>query len=63
MRRAATAVAVLVALVAGCGSDDEEQTGKGEPRLVVSAASSMTEALTACAKNYPGAEPKLQFAG
>jgi molybdate transport system substrate-binding protein len=65
LRRAVTAVAVLVALVVGCGSDDEEQTGGGEsqPRLVVSAASSMTEALTACAENYPDAELKLQFAG
>jgi molybdate transport system substrate-binding protein len=63
LRRAVTAIAVLGALVAGCGSDDEEQTGEDEPRLVVSAASSMTEALTACAKNYPDAELKLQFAG
>ena len=65
MRRAVTTVAVLVALVAGCGSDDEEQTagGEGAPRLIVSAASSMTEALTDCAKNYPDAELKLQFAG
>jgi molybdate transport system substrate-binding protein len=60
-----TAVAVLAALVAGCGGDDEEQVGEGEsePRLVVSAASSMTEALTACAENYPDAELKLQFTG
>ena len=65
MRRAVTAVALLVALVAGCGSDEEEQTGEGEsePRLVVSAASSMTEALTVCAKSYPDADLKLQFAG
>jgi molybdate transport system substrate-binding protein len=65
LRRAVTAVAVLAALVAGCGSDDEEQSGEGEsePRLVVSAASSMTEALTACAESYPHAKLKLQFAG
>ena len=65
MRRVVTGVAALAALVAGCGSDDEEQAGEGEsePRLVVSAASSMTEALTACAENYPDAELKLQFAG
>jgi molybdate transport system substrate-binding protein len=63
LRLAVTAVTVLVALVTGCGSDDEEQTGEGEPRLVVSAASSMTEALTACAKHYRDAELKLQFAG
>ena len=63
--RAVTAVAVLAALVAGCRGDDEEQTGEGEsePRLIVSAASSMTEALSACAENYPDAELKLQFAG
>jgi molybdate transport system substrate-binding protein len=65
LRRVVAAVAVLAALVAGCGGDDEEQAGEGEsePRLVVSAASSMTEALTACAENYPDADLKLQFAG
>jgi molybdate transport system substrate-binding protein len=65
LRRALTAVAVLVASVAGCGGDAEEQGGEGEnePRLIVSAASSMTEALSACAENYADAELKLQFAG
>jgi molybdate transport system substrate-binding protein len=65
LRRAVRTVALLAALVAGCGSDDEEQTGGGEsaPRLIVSAASSMTEALTDCAENYPDADLKLQFAG
>jgi molybdate transport system substrate-binding protein len=65
LTRAVTAVALLAALVAGCGGDDEQQAGGGEeaPRLIVSAASSMTEALTDCAENYPDAELKLQFAG
>jgi molybdate transport system substrate-binding protein len=65
LRRAVTAVALLAVLVAGCGSDDEKQTGGEEsaPRLIVSAASSMTEALTDCAENYPDADLKLQFAG
>jgi molybdate transport system substrate-binding protein len=40
----------------GCGDDDE-------PRLVVSAASSMTEALRACSPGFPGATVRLSFAG
>jgi molybdate transport system substrate-binding protein len=53
MRRAALVVLVLVA---GCGGSDE-------PRLVVSAASSMTEALGACSRDFEGADVRLSFAG
>jgi molybdate transport system substrate-binding protein len=50
---------VLVAVaLAGCGDSEN-----GEPRLVVSAASSMTEALTACSPEFEGAEVRLSFAG
>jgi molybdate transport system substrate-binding protein len=66
MRRAFLALALGAALAAGCGDDDEETgdpSGDEPPRLVVSAASSMTEALTACSQDYPDAEVKLQFAG
>jgi molybdate transport system substrate-binding protein len=50
MRRAAAVAAVAV--IAGCGGSDPK------PPVIVSAASSMSEALTSCS---PGA--KLQFAG
>ena len=65
MRRGVLPLAV-VALAAGCGEDDEQPGGQAQeqpPELVVSAAASMTEALTACAEDYPDAELKLQFAG
>lgn len=61
--RAALALAGLLALLApGCGDDDEAE-GRGTPRLVVSAASSMAEALTACAEDFPHATVRLQFGG
>ena len=47
---------VILVLLVGCGSDDD-------PRLVVSAASSMTEALTACGQDFSGADVRLSFAG
>jgi molybdate transport system substrate-binding protein len=54
-------VAVIVALavlLAGCGGDDDDK-----PRLVVSAASSMTEALTACSRDFDDATVRLSFSG
>jgi molybdate transport system substrate-binding protein len=48
-------VLVLLVLLVGCGGDD--------PRLVVSAASSMTAALTACSQDFNGADVRLSFAG
>jgi len=57
------ALAGLLA-VAGCGDDGTISAGEGaKPQLVVSAASSMQEALTACAPGYADAELRLQFAG
>jgi molybdate transport system substrate-binding protein len=49
---------LLVAACAGCGDDDD-----ASPRLVVSAASSMTEALTACSADFGVADVRLSFAG
>jgi molybdate transport system substrate-binding protein len=49
-------LAFVVVLLAGCGSD-------GEPRLTVSAASSLKPALTAHAEEFDGAEVRLSFAG
>jgi molybdate transport system substrate-binding protein len=58
-------LALALAALAGCGDDDDggSSTTAAKPRLVVSAASSMTEALTACAKGYSAASVKLSFAG
>jgi molybdate transport system substrate-binding protein len=62
MRRLVVLVVLLV--LAGCG-DDPTVGGAGgdKPQLSVSAASSMQEALTACARDYADADVKLQFAG
>jgi molybdate transport system substrate-binding protein len=62
VRRLAALAGALVLAAAGCGGDEAEG-GDGEPRLVVSAASSMTEALTECGRDYAGAEVRLQLAG
>jgi len=60
MRRSTLASLLLVGIFAGCGDD----VGAGETgRLVVSAASSMTEALTACSSDFSGADVRLSFAG
>jgi molybdate transport system substrate-binding protein len=63
MRRLVLPAAALVAL-AGCG-DDATVSGGGSdrPQLTVSAASSMKEALTSCAREFPDADVRLQFAG
>jgi molybdate transport system substrate-binding protein len=69
MRWPAALVALL--LVAGCGDDgtvrgdDGTVRGAGgdKPRLVVSAGSSMKEALSACAPAFPDADVRLQFGG
>jgi molybdate transport system substrate-binding protein len=47
---------VILILLVGCGNDDD-------PRLVVSAASSMTGALTTCSQDFGGADVRLSFAG
>jgi len=57
---------VLAGLLAltGCGDDAAVSSGDAEkPQIVVSAASSMKEALTACAKDFPDATVRVQFAG
>jgi len=62
VRRAwALAAALAALLVAGCG-DDGDAAGD-RPRLVVSAAASMTEALEACSPAFAGADVRLSFAG
>jgi molybdate transport system substrate-binding protein len=56
LKRAALLVAVAVI---GCGGDDQSDP----PRLVVSAASSMTEALNDCSPKFADATVRLSFAG
>jgi molybdate transport system substrate-binding protein len=56
VRLAAVGLA-LALLLAGCGGDD------GDPRLVVSAGSSMTEPLTECSRDFEGADVRLSFGG
>jgi molybdate transport system substrate-binding protein len=62
-RSAAAALATCALAIAACGSGDDDSGGSGTPTLVVSAASSMTEALTACSRDYSDAKLKLSFAG
>ena len=54
---------LALAAVVGCGSDDDEPAAQEDPRLVVSAAASLSDALTACSKEFEGADVKLSFAG
>jgi molybdate transport system substrate-binding protein len=54
------ALALVALLVVGCGSSSASDS---KPTLVVSAASSMTEALTACSPDFADATVRLQFAG
>lgn len=56
---------VVVAALAGCGgsgNDDATTTAK-RPTLTVLAAASLTEALTACTKDYAPAQVRLSFGG
>jgi molybdate transport system substrate-binding protein len=57
-------LAGAVLVLSGCG-DDATVSGGGSdrPQLTVSAASSMKEALTSCARAFPDADVRLQFAG
>jgi molybdate transport system substrate-binding protein len=62
MRRIAPIVALLLAL-AGCGGDDSSGSAASGPSIVVSAASSLSDALTSCSKQFHGADVRLSFAG
>jgi molybdate transport system substrate-binding protein len=55
----------LALLAVGCGSDDDddEPAAQERPRLVVSAAASLSDALTACSKEFAAADVKLSLAG
>ena len=54
-------VLALALLVVGCGED--EPAAEEPPRLTVSAAASLTDALTACSRDFEGADVRLSFGG
>ena len=57
---------ILALGLAGCGGDDDSASStdaSSQPDLVVSAAASLTEALTACSADFDGATVRLSFAG
>ena len=63
MRWAAVALAAL-AIVAGCGGDDEQTSGQpAKQPLVVSAAASLKDAFTNYGNSFSSADVKLSFAG
>jgi molybdate transport system substrate-binding protein len=64
MRRiASVAIAALALALAGCGGDDSSGNAASKQSLVVSAASSLTGALTSCSKQFERANVRLSFAG
>jgi molybdate transport system substrate-binding protein len=66
VRRALAAIAPIALALASSGCGDDESTASGDggkPRLVVSAASSMTEALEGSGPDFSRATVRLQFAG
>jgi molybdate transport system substrate-binding protein len=58
-------VAGAALALAGCGDDGTVSGGQqaARPQVVVSAASSMKDALTSCAPDFQGGDVRLQFAG
>jgi len=55
----ALAVVLAALVVAGCGGDD----GADKPRLVVSAATSLKQAMTVYGRGFAAADVRLSFAG
>jgi molybdate transport system substrate-binding protein len=54
-------VLAVALLAAGCGGD--EPAADESPRLIVSAAASLTDPLTACSREFEGADVRLSFGG
>jgi molybdate transport system substrate-binding protein len=61
--RAAALAAALALVLSACGDEGESTAAAERPRLVVSAASSMSEALTDCGRDNRDATVRLSFAG
>ena len=53
----------LLGLLSATGCGDDASSSAGKPKLIVSAASSMTEALNECGPGFADAAVRLQFAG
>jgi molybdate transport system substrate-binding protein len=64
MSRIVVALATI-ALLAGCGDDDGQAAADDgdRPRLIVSAAASLTDPLTECSRDFREADVRLSFAG
>jgi molybdate transport system substrate-binding protein len=63
-RRLVTVVVAIAALAAaGCGSGGGSSSSSGKPDLVVSAASSLKDAFTQYAQQFPQATMRASFAG
>lgn len=58
-RLLAAALALVLPVAAGCGGGG----GGDRPQLTVSAAASLTDALSDCSRGFPGATVRLSFAG
>ena len=54
-------VLAVALLAVGCG--DDEPAADERPRLIVSAAASLTDALTVCSREFEGADVRLSFGG
>ena len=54
-------VLAVALLAVGCG--DDEPAADERPRLIVSAAASLTDPLTACSREFEGADVRLSFGG
>jgi molybdate transport system substrate-binding protein len=54
-------VLALAVLAIGCG--DDGPAAQERPRLTVSAAASLTDALTVCSREFEGADVRLSFGG
>jgi molybdate transport system substrate-binding protein len=54
-------VLAVALLAVGCGGD--EPAAGERPRLIVSAAASLTDPLTACSREFEGADVRLSFGG
>jgi len=61
VRRAVAGLVLAGLALSGCGGG--EGSAAERPRLVVSAAASLTDALDACSRAFPGAAVALSFAG
>ena len=63
IRTCALAALTVASLGWGCGDDEAKRSEGSTETAVVSAAASLTEALTACQDDVAGVRPRMSFAG